>query len=271
MLHILAIDSCFTAMQVRMQSSAVPSDKRAGNLVKKRVSTVVVYSNATNISCSKETKVSQEHITMPTFRWLLLSPQLPATPSSLRVLVWRRMQHMGALNVQNGLWLLPHTSEHEQLISTLLAEMEKQGGTAWVFTAQLLDAMTQERLLARFQEERQKEYVEFASRCQEFHQELERETQALKWTFAELEENEHDVHKLSQWFHQIQRQGFFPNISGQEALARLDRCTETFQVCAQMVYAQHGVLSAEESSSALEDAFFLWAHHKKHEGMGGKA
>jgi hypothetical protein len=218
----------------------------------------------------KKDMFHQENRAMQTDHWLLLSPQLPATPSSLRVLVWRRMQQVGALNVQNGLWLLPHTSEHEQFLSMTCADIEKQGGMAWVFTARLVDAMSQRRLIARFQEERQEEYAEFASRCQEFLQEIERETQAHKWTFAELEENEHDLHKLTQWLHQIQRRDFFPNASAQEAVTQLARCTETLQTFAQVVYAQHGVISSEEASSD-EEASFLPAYHEQQEEMGRKA
>ncbi len=100
----------------------------------------------------------QENSAMQMDHWLLLSPQLPATPSSLRVLVWRRMQNVGALNLQNGLWLLPHTPDHEQFINATLADIEKHGGMAWIFTAQLVDPTKQERLIARFQKERQEEY-----------------------------------------------------------------------------------------------------------------
>ena len=201
--------------------------------------------------------------------WLLFSPQLPATPSSLRVLVWRRMQTVGALNVPNGLWLLPHTAEHEQFLSRTRTDIEQQGGMVWVFTAQFVDAISQRRLIARFQKERQEEYTEFASRCQEFLQELARETQAHKWSFAELEENEHDLHKLTQWLHQIQRRDFFPNASAQEAVAQLAQCTETLQAFAQAVYAQHGVISSEEASSA-EEASFLPAYHEQTDQLGGK-
>jgi hypothetical protein len=206
----------------------------------------------------------QENSAMPTEHWLLFSPQLPATPSSLRVLVWRRMQTVGALNVPNGLWLLPHTVVHEQFLSKIRTDIEQQGGMAWVFTAHLVDATSQERLIARFQEERQEEYAELASRCQEFLQELARETQAHKWTFAELEENEHDLHKLSQWLHQIQRRDFFPTASAQEAVTRLARCTETLQTFAQAVYTQQGVISSE-------DASFLPALQEKQDEMGGNA
>jgi ChrB-like protein len=212
----------------------------------------------------KKEMFRQENRIMPTDHWLLFSPQLPATPSSLRVLVWRRMQTVGALNVPNGLWLLPHTAEHEQFLSKIRADIEQQEGMAWVFTAQLVDATSQERLVARFQEERQEEYAEFASRCQEFLQEIARETQAHKWTFAELEENEHDLHKLTRWLHQIQRRDFFPTAAAQEAVAHLARCTETLQTFAQAVYAQYGVLSSEETP-------FLPALQEKLDEIGGNA
>ena len=61
-------------------------------------------------------------------RWLVFFPQTPATPSSLHVLVWRRLQQAGAINLQAGAWMLPHTREQQQVLLTLLAGMEQQGG-----------------------------------------------------------------------------------------------------------------------------------------------
>ena len=39
--------------------------------------------------------------------WLVFIPQLPSSPSSLRVLVWRRMRTAGAAALQQGVWVLP--------------------------------------------------------------------------------------------------------------------------------------------------------------------
>ncbi len=41
------------------------------------------------------------------YKWLLFCPQLPATPSSPRVMVWRRMRSAGSVGLDNGLWILP--------------------------------------------------------------------------------------------------------------------------------------------------------------------
>ena len=52
--------------------------------------------------------------------WLVFIPQLPSSPSSLRVLVWRRMRTAGAAALQQGVWVLPQTPEHEQFLREVL-------------------------------------------------------------------------------------------------------------------------------------------------------
>ncbi len=61
---------------------------------------------------------------MPDSKWLLFVSQLPASPSSLRVMVWRRMRASGALGLQNGVWVLPHRQEHERFLQQLLQSFE---------------------------------------------------------------------------------------------------------------------------------------------------
>ena len=50
---------------------------------------------------------------MANTEWLLLLTQLPTTPSSLRVNVWRRLKNKGAISYQNGTWILPNSEENE--------------------------------------------------------------------------------------------------------------------------------------------------------------
>jgi hypothetical protein len=61
--------------------------------------------------------------------WLVFIPQLPSSPSSLRVLVWRRMRAAGAAALQQGVWVLPQTPEHEQFLRDVLREAQHQGGS----------------------------------------------------------------------------------------------------------------------------------------------
>ena len=173
--------------------------------------------------------------------WLVFFPQTPATPSSLRVLVWRRLQQAGAINLQSGAWMLPQTSEQEQALMTLLAEIEQQGGSGFFLEARAPTEAIQTDLMKRFQEERAKEYQEFGERCQEFLAEVEKETHAHKFTFAELEENEQDLLKLTRWLRKIQRRDFFPSSSSRDATARLASCRQALEAFTTTVYGQEGL------------------------------
>jgi len=173
--------------------------------------------------------------------WLLFTPQIPAFPSSVRVMVWRRLQNAGAVSLQNGVWILPRSPEHERLIGDLFAEVERQGGSGFVLTADAADPTFHARILARFHAEREQEYAEFAERCGEFLQEIEKETQAQKFTFAELEENEHDLLKLTSWLRKIQSRDFFRASRSDEAVHALDRCRSTLDAFTTTVYAKAGI------------------------------
>ena len=137
--------------------------------------------------------------------------------------------------------MLPKFSEQEQMLSTLLTELEQQGGSGFFLEARAPNAVIQAGLIARFQGERAKEYQEFDERCQEFLQEVEKETHAHKFTFAELEENEQDLLKLTRWLRKIQQRDFFPSSSSREAHERLAQCREALQSFTHSVYEQEGL------------------------------
>ena len=192
--------------------------------------------------------------------WLVFFPHTPATPSSLRVLVWRRLQQAGALNLQGGTWLLPRTQEQEQVLVTLLADMEQQGGSGFFLEARAPNKKIHAGLIERFQVERESEYQEFGERCQQFLAEIEKETHAHKFTFAELEENEEDLLKLTRWLRKIQQRDFFPSSNGELAQERLAHCRQTLQAFTLTVYEQEG-LPAPKSGEGLQ----IGAHQEEGE------
>jgi hypothetical protein len=185
-------------------------------------------------------------------------PQTPATPSSLRVLVWRRLQQAGALNLQGGSWMLPCVKEQERVLLTLLTEMEQQGGSGFFLEARAPNEVIQAELIERFQAERESEYQEFGERCQQFLAEIEKETHVHKFTFAELEENEHDLLKLTRWLRKIQQRDFFPGSGSHGARNRLVQCRQALQAFTTTVYEQEGLPSpcpadASQIGSVLEE------------------
>jgi len=179
--------------------------------------------------------------------WVLLVPQVPAVPSSARVHLWRHLRAAGALSVQNGVWVLPATAAHEQTLREELALIVRQGGTGLLFRAQTLAPVLSGDLVGRFRAERDQDYAEVCERCQALRDELARETQAGKQTFAELEENEHDLAKLERWLTQIQARDFFSASLASSALAALAACREDLAAFTAAVYQREGLMDSTDT------------------------
>lgn len=171
-------------------------------------------------------------------KWLLFLPQLPSNPSSLRVTVWRRLRSVGAVGLHNGTWALPHRPEQERFLKDLLHEIEPQGGTALLFTA---ETRSHAEIIERFRHDRDQDYAEFCERCDDFLSEIAKETGQQKFTYAELEENEVDLQKLEGWLGKIQARDFFGGHRLEGATEALARCRNVLQAFAHAVYEREGL------------------------------
>jgi hypothetical protein len=183
--------------------------------------------------------------------WLLFLSQLPTQPSSLRVMVWRKMRAAGALGLQNGVWMLPERPEPVKFLEDLLASIQHQGASGQIFKVSPLTEAVEQEILARFRSERDEEYAEFCERCQGLLEELEKETAKEKFTFAELEENEQDLQKLDNWFEKIQRRDFVGGKRAQEAVQIFSTAKAAFETFSARVYARLGIEPTSPSDSAL--------------------
>lgn len=171
-------------------------------------------------------------------RWLLFTSQLPVSPSSLRVMVWRRMKAAGAVSLQNGVWVLPHTKEQEGIVEELLTYLREQGADGQSFAAIALSEAVEKDLIQRFRGLRDEEYAELIERCQGLCSELEKETKKKKFTFAELEENEDELQKLERWLSRIQTRDLVGGERAAEAVRSVKSCKKALEVFAKHVYAQ---------------------------------
>ncbi len=80
--------------------------------------------------------------------WLLFLAQLPSSPSSARVALWRRLHAIGAAGILNGSWVLPRTTAHLQFFEKLQETVRKQGGHCRV-TVKIIYTTTREATLYR--------------------------------------------------------------------------------------------------------------------------
>ncbi len=156
--------------------------------------------------------------------WLIFLSQLPSQPSSLRVNVWRKLRAAGALGLQNGVWVLPDQPERIQFLRGLLETIQSQGASGQIFSVNPLDAAVEQDLLGRFSADRDEEYAEFLERGQDFLAEIEKETGKGKFTFAELEENEQDLQRLTTWLEKIQKRDFTGTQKAIQSAALIEKC-----------------------------------------------
>jgi hypothetical protein len=95
-------------------------------------------------------------------RWLLFIHQLPSQPSNLRVTTWRRLQQMGAVPLKQAVYVLPDTPDAREDFEWLKAEVKGAGGDASVFTADNVDAWSDDALVEEFRRARQEVYAGLA-------------------------------------------------------------------------------------------------------------
>jgi len=157
------------------------------------------------------------------------------------------MRSAGALGLQNGVWVLPQRPEQKQILEDLLAYIREHGAGGFIFEVSALDWSIEDELIAQFQSDRDEEYNEFCERCNALLVELERETGHKKFTFAELEETEEDLHKLIKWLERINARDFFGSQRKDEGTTILARCQTAHQIFAEKVYQHQGVNPTNQS------------------------
>jgi hypothetical protein len=82
--------------------------------------------------------------------WLLLHYNVAAKPSARRVYIWRKLKHLGAILLQNAVWVLPETPRTEEHFRWLATEIHEMEGEALVWRSHLVLGLQEEVLVQRF-------------------------------------------------------------------------------------------------------------------------
>lgn len=133
-------------------------------------------------------------------QWLLLVYKVPREPTASRVYVWRKMKQLGAIALQDAVWVLPCTPRTQEQFQWLAAEITEMQGEALLWTAELTFDNRSESLIHQFQAQVDAGYQEILT--------------ALKRKNA-------DLAALSRRYQQVQAQDYFQSKLGQRVREKL--------------------------------------------------
>src|SRR5215212_5047748 len=132
--------------------------------------------------------------------WLLLSYKLPANPSALRVYVWRKLKRLGAILLNDTIWVLPDTSRTAEHLQWLVTEIQERRGTVNLWRSNLVFGLREEDLIDQFKKQVDGEFEDLLKR---------------------LDEKNPDLAKLSHDYQQIIGKDYFRSQIAQQVRAKL--------------------------------------------------
>ena len=141
--------------------------------------------------------------------WLLFTYWLPAEPSRKRVFIWRQLKKLGALSMEGTGWLLPKTEPFATKIKDILNSVEEMEGTANLYSVTDFSESQEQRSIAKFKQEREREYTEIIKECHKMLRHLERERQKQEFNFEEIQELEGDLGKINRWLSEAKERDFW--------------------------------------------------------------
>jgi DNA-binding transcriptional regulator PaaX len=132
--------------------------------------------------------------------WLLLTYKVPRDPTSTRVHVWRKLKQLGAVALQDAVWVLPATPQTREQLQWLAAEIEELDGEATLWESRLLGSGMEHRVIAQFTEPVEAAYREI---------------------LREIKKKRPDLASLSKQYQQIQARDYFRCDFGKKVRAAL--------------------------------------------------
>jgi hypothetical protein len=82
--------------------------------------------------------------------WLLLAYKIPREPSASRVYVWRKLRKLGAVALQDAVWVLPSTAHNREQFRWLASEIDELGGETTLWESTLLSDSQASGLVDQF-------------------------------------------------------------------------------------------------------------------------
>jgi hypothetical protein len=140
--------------------------------------------------------------------WVLLVYKLSSEPSARRVFIWRKLKRLGALSLQDAVWVLPATPWTVEQFQWLAVEVRDMGGTSMVWEAQQrLDGQDDDLI-------------------RQFNAQVDATYSAIMADLARPDVDQSELILLSRQFQQAQAQDYFHSTLGQRVRAALEHAAD---------------------------------------------
>lgn len=169
-------------------------------------------------------------------KWIVINYNLPTEPSRPRVSTWRNLRKLGALNIQQSMWIMVDNEENLSALAEISRYIESNNGDTLLMESIFFEERHDEKIISSFNTLRDEEYTEYIHECDKYLQELEKEKSIEKYTFAELEEEEEELQKLISWYQKIKTRDIFNAPEGNTAKERTDQIKKAFEDYGEAVY-----------------------------------
>ncbi len=169
-------------------------------------------------------------------KWLVIVYNLPSEPSKLRVRAWRNLKKLGAINISQSMWILPYNEKNHSTLLTLSEELENDNGETFIMKTAFMEDKYEKRIISYFNAARKIEYEEIIDKCEDYFNEIEKETERKNFTFAEAEENEEELEKLLAWFLKIKNRDIYNSELRKPTEEALEKCKHVFEEFSTRVY-----------------------------------
>jgi len=146
--------------------------------------------------------------------WLLLLLRLPATHTTQRVAIWRKLKKSGAIQIQTSTYILPDEPARYESFQWLTQHIRDAGGDATLVRAREIEGLPNEKLIGLFNSTRAKEYTALA--------EMLRSSKHRGKTTTK-EPAPHLIDRVRKQFREIQQTDFFDCPRAQDVEMRLGK------------------------------------------------
>jgi len=162
--------------------------------------------------------------------------------------MWRRLRKLGAVYLNEGIWIMPNTAEMQAGVDTAIREIQRNSGGASAFVSRDFDPSQQERIRARILTAREEEYAELGGQTARFLAHVQHATDTRRYTFAEVEELEEEITKIQGWLREIRARDFFLSPQYDANIEAIENALTVLQAFTERAYAESPADVAKENS-----------------------